>query len=101
MLETCFSTAECEPDKAMSVCCCGFPKFLLCFILIFDVYVLAFKKDVILLLFCINLGEMQKEEMNYFWLLVLVFCLCVKLAIVLFLISYKRETKKLVLKLNL
>ena len=46
MVQTYHSVVECEPDKIISGCCFRCPKFLVCYILIFDLYVLAFKKDV-------------------------------------------------------
>ena len=46
MLETYLFAPECEPDKAMAVCCFRCLKFLVCYILIFDFHLLAFKKDV-------------------------------------------------------
>ena len=40
-----FRATKCEPDKVMCVCCFRCLKFLVCYILIFDLYVLAFKKN--------------------------------------------------------
>ena len=41
-----FRATKCEPDKVMSVCYFRCLKFLVCYILSFDLYVLAFKKDI-------------------------------------------------------
>ena len=46
MLQTYHSVAECKPDKIISACGFRCLKFLVCYILIFDLCVLAFKKYV-------------------------------------------------------
>ena len=46
MLQTYLRAAEFEPDKAMFVCCFRCLKFLVCYLLTFDLYVLAFQRDV-------------------------------------------------------
>ena len=73
MLQTYYRPPTCKPDKAMFVCCFRCLKFFVCYILIFDLYVLAFKKGmfkiyltVLIGVFLVKFKEMTRVDMNYF-----------------------------------
>ena len=77
MLQTYCRPAKCKPDKAMFVCCFRCLKFFVYYILIFDLYVLAFKKGMFKIYLTVLIGVflvkfIRDDESRYE--LLLTFC---------------------------